>query len=65
MQYALAYRIMELVDDNYNGNDVIWVGGDAWIGREPPSEHDNVIKGAIGISPETVVYPGFAQYFKK
>ncbi|XP_062578461.1 metabotropic glutamate receptor 8-like [Saccostrea cucullata] len=65
MQYDLAYRIMEMVDKLYNSSDVIWVGGDAWIGREPPSGHTKIIEGAIGISPETRKYPGFAEYFKK
>ncbi|XP_062598842.1 metabotropic glutamate receptor 8-like [Saccostrea cucullata] len=65
MQYALAYRIMVMVDKSYNSSDVIWVGGDAWIGREPPSGHKKIIEGAIGISPETRKYPGFAEYFKR
>lgn len=63
MQYALAYRIIGLV--NTDAKHVIWIGGDAWIGREPPSGLENVINGAIGISPKTQKYPGFAEYFKK
>ncbi|XP_061166304.1 metabotropic glutamate receptor 8-like [Saccostrea echinata] len=65
MQYALAYRIMEMVDQSHNSSDVIWVGGDAWIGREPPSGQKKIIERAIGISPETRSYPGFAEYFRK
>lgn len=65
MQYALAYRIMELASTYFGAKNVIWIGGDAWIGREPPSGLENVINGAIGISPETQSYTGFAEYFKK
>lgn len=65
MQYAMAYRIMGLVNTIHGTKNVIWIGGDAWIGREPPSGFENVINGAIGISPKTKKYPGFAEYFKE
>ncbi|XP_061166350.1 metabotropic glutamate receptor 8-like [Saccostrea echinata] len=64
-QYALAHRIMEIVDKSYSSNDVVWIGGDAWIGKEPPIGRQKTIEGAIGISPETGRYPGFAEYFKE
>ncbi|XP_062598835.1 metabotropic glutamate receptor 6-like [Saccostrea cucullata] len=63
-QYNLAHRIMEIVDQSFNSNDIVWIGCDAWIGKEPPSGHKESIEGAIGISPETGRYPGFDKYFK-
>nr|XP_022336894.1 metabotropic glutamate receptor 6-like [Crassostrea virginica]XP_022336895.1 metabotropic glutamate receptor 6-like [Crassostrea virginica] len=64
-QYALAYRIIERASTIHSSKGAIWIGGDAWIGREPPSDQESLIHGAIGISPETEKYQGFAEYFRK
>lgn len=56
---------MGLVDIIYGIKNVIWIGGDVWIGREFFSGFENVINGVIGISLKIKKYLGFVEYFKE
>lgn len=61
----MVYCIMGLVNIIYGIKNVIWIGGDVWIGREFFSGFENVINGVIGISLKIKKYLGFVEYFKE
>jgi hypothetical protein len=64
MLYQNAYRVIRHAHQMHV-DDVIWVGTDGITGRDPPNGLQRMMNRAIGLTLETLDYPGFIQYLNK
>lgn len=64
MLYQNAYRIIRHVH-HIHLEDIIWIGSDGITGRDPPKGLEDVMSGTLGLTLETLEYPGFSQYINK